>query len=235
MKTDYIIHDEVYQKHKAEGKSDWSTPEQIQEDIKILEKVLQAEYIPKSGKLLVLGCGAGEIALWLAEKGYEIYGVDIAPTAITWAQKKAKEHNIKADFRVGDVLDLQDYPDDFFDVILDGHCFHCIIGEDRKRFLASARRVLKPGGCLFVDTMCGEITNEEVKKHFDPQSRCYIIKDEIVFRYVGFLEDILDEIRKANFHILHWEIKVHKDQNEQDDLLVAATKLQGSSIYSFSV
>lgn len=54
--------------------------------------------------------GAGEIALWLVEKGYEIYGVDIAPTAITWAQENAKEHNIKADFRVGDVLDLQDYP-----------------------------------------------------------------------------------------------------------------------------
>ena len=136
---------------------------------------------------------------------------------------------------MGDVLDLQDYPDDFFDVILDGHCFHCIIGEDRKRFLANARRVLKPGGCFFVDTMCGEITNEEVKKHFDPQSRCYIIKDEIAFCYVGFPEDILDEIRKANFHILHWEIKVRKDHDEQDDLLVTAAKLQGSNIYSLSV
>lgn len=108
--------------------------------------------------------------------------------------------------------------------MLDGHCFHCIIGEDRKLFLASVRRVLQPGGFFFVETMCGDVTNEDIKKHFDLQSRCYIVKNSIAFRYVGFAEDILDEIRKADFHILHWEVKARKDREGQDNLLVEATK-----------
>lgn len=100
MKTDYIGHDEAYKKRKAEGRPGWATAEVAQENIATLEEVLQAEYVPKSGKLLELGCGAGNITLWLAEKGYDVCGVDIAPTAIAWAQGKAKEHNIKAHFRV---------------------------------------------------------------------------------------------------------------------------------------
>jgi len=225
MRTNYIGHDELYKKRKAEGKTGWDTAEQTQEFISTLEEVIRAEYVPKSGKLLELGCGAGNITLWFAGKGYEVYGVDIAPTAIAWAQEKAKEDSIKANFQVGNVLDLQDYPDDFFDFVLDGHCFHCIIGEDRKLFLASARRILKPGGFFLVATMCGEVRDEEAKRHFDPESRC-LIYNGIATRHIGLAEDILDEIRNADFHILHWEIipRKEEDVSDLDVLLVDATK-----------
>ncbi len=69
MKTNYISHDELYKKRKAEGKQGWTTPEQVEDYIPIveIEKTLQPEYIPKSGNLLELGCGAGDFTLWLAE------------------------------------------------------------------------------------------------------------------------------------------------------------------------
>jgi len=221
MRTNYIGHDNAYKKKKTEGMPGWATAEGIQENIACLKEVLRAKYVPKSGNLLELGCGAGNLTLWLAKKGYNAYGVDISPTAIAWAQEKAGERNIKADFRVGSVLDLKDFPDDFFDFVLDGYCFHCIIGEDRKLFLASARRVLKPGGFFHVVTMCGEIP-EDLKKDFDPESRC-LIQNEIATRYIGLPEDILDEIRYADFHILHWEVKTSKDKKDNDGLSVDAT------------
>lgn len=108
MRTHYIGHDELYKKRKADGEPGWATAKGIQENIALLEEALQAEYVPKTGKLLELGCGAGNLTLWLAEKGYDVYGVDISPTAIAWAQEKARECNIEADFWVGNVLDLQD-------------------------------------------------------------------------------------------------------------------------------
>ena len=120
-------HNGGYKRHKTEGQAGWDTAEGYKRSIAILEKSLQAAYVPKSGRLLELGCGAGNITLWLAEKGYEVYGVDIAPTAIQWAQESAQARHLKADFRVGNVLDLKGYLDDFFDFVLDGHCFHCII------------------------------------------------------------------------------------------------------------
>jgi len=224
MRRNYIGHDEMYKKHKAEGKTGWDPAGEKQEFIATLEKVLRAEYVPKSGKLLELGCGAGNITLWFAEKGYKAYGVDIAPTAIAWAEEKAKEDNRKANFQVGNVLDLKNYPDAFFDFVLDGHCFHCIIGEDRKLFLASAHRVLKPGGFFLVSTMCGEVRDEAKKKDFDPESRCFI-NNGIATRYIGLTADILDEIKNADFHVLHWEIH-HKEEDvsDIDILFVDATK-----------
>jgi len=223
MRTWYEGHDRAYQKCRAKGQVGWDTTEGYKEFQILAEEVFHFATLPKHGKLLELGCGAGNMTLWFAEKGYQAYGVDIAPSAIAWAQEHAQKYNLRADFKVGNVLDLHEYSDDFFDVVFDGHCFHCIIGADREKFLASAFRVLKSGGYLIINTMCGEITNPEMRKHFAPQSRCLVYED-IASRYIGFPETIVEEIRKSNFTIMHRKVKVKKDQNDCDDLLVMAVK-----------
>lgn len=225
MKTDYAAHDELYKRLKAEGKSGWSTSEHIQQ--KVDECLI--EYAPKTGRLLELGCGDGKFSLELAKKGFDVYGVDISRTAIAWAIEKAKIYNLKADFRVGDVLNLKGYNDEYFDLVIDGSCLHCIIGKDRNLCLNSVYRVLKPGGFFHVRTWCGEIKDEETRKTFDPVSRCLIRQGDIAYRYIGLAEDILDEIRTAGFDILHYEVKkssekpkLHTTKGER--LLVAAIK-----------
>ena len=75
------------------------------------------------------------------------------------------------------------------------------------------------GGFFRIHTMCGEVTNDEWKKDFDPESRCMVIK-EIARRYIGLADDIRAEIKKAGFQIKHWEILYRKDKYEQDDMLV---------------
>jgi len=224
MKTHYVGHDDMYKKFKAgDEQQDWSTPKQVAEYLPVLKRSLARDYIPKSGRFLEMGCGAGTYSLWFAKKGYQVYGVDIAPTAIAWAKEKAKKQKIIANFRVGSVLDLAEFKDNFFDFVLDGHCLHCIIGKDRNAFLKSALRVLRPGGFFRVATMCGEVTNDEWIKDFDPKSRCMVIKD-IARRYIGLADDILDEIKDAGFKIKRWRILYRKDKYEQDDLLVDTIK-----------
>jgi len=200
---DYFIHDKVYMKRKEEGLPGWDTEIVFNEQILILEESLQSNYVPRSGKLLELGCGAGDISLWFAEKGFDVFGIDISPTAIEWAQNKARMRNVKADFKVGNVLDMKEYPDDFFDFVLDGHCLHCIIGEDRRVFLSEANRVLKPKGFFHVRTMCDRVTDDETRKLFNPNSRC-LVKNGIALRYIGLKDDILLEIVQAGFRILNW-------------------------------
>ena len=51
-----------------------------------------------------------------------------------------------AHFQTGNVLNLTWHASNSFDIVLDGHCFHCIIGPDRAQFLREAFRVLKPAG-----------------------------------------------------------------------------------------
>ncbi|MCK5760888.1 MAG: class I SAM-dependent methyltransferase, partial [Candidatus Delongbacteria bacterium] len=150
-------------------------------------------------------------------------GVDISQTAIEWAKEKAVEQNSNADFRVGSVLDLKDYPDNFFDFVFDAHCFHCIIGKDRKLFLESALRVLKPGGFFLSNTMCGEFILEEGSEKnyvYDPESRCLVTKG-FAQRYIGLPNDIIKEIKDAGFKIL--DTNVNTD-DIQDMLRVHATK-----------
>lgn len=225
IKTDYAAHDELYKRLRAEGKPGWSTPEHIQDKIK--EGL--SEHAPKSGKLLELGCGDGALSLELVVRGYDVYGVDISPTAIEWAQEKSRERNLQADFRMGDVLDLKEYQDVYFDFVFDGSCFHCIIGDDRKSFLASAYRVLKHRGFFHVRTMCGDPQDEETLKTFDKESRCLIRAGDIAYRYSGLANVILDEIKSSGFHVIEWKVRRgSKDPKHHasgfDALLVAATK-----------
>jgi SAM-dependent methyltransferase len=227
MRDDF---EDRYRKRKAEGKPGWT--DEYESKVAELEKLLKADYAPQSGRLLELGCGAGNLTLWLAERGFEAYGMDCAPTAIAWAQDNARAQNLKADFRVGDVVELEGYPSDFFEFVLDGGCFHYITGQDRKRFLASVHRVLKSSGFFRVSTTYG---NQDVKTRlevspgcwYDPQSRC-LLKDGRPHARVGLAEDILDEIRTSGFRILCWETSERKDEKQpfvQGGLTVDAVKL----------
>lgn len=223
MKRDYYAHDGIYQKRRAAGWSGWATNKQVEEYYEILERTLRTEYTPSTGRVLELGCGDGCNALWFKVRGYDVYGVDIAPTAIEWARNKASEQHLDVDFRVGDVLNLDGFDDNAFELVLDGHCFHCIIGDDRAAFLASAFRVLRPGGLFHVCTMCGEVTGPEFSAMFDSESRC-LVRDDIAMRYIGMPDNILGELESVGFKIVHWEIEPRKEADDQDDLIVAATK-----------
>jgi len=221
MKTDYFSHDSAYKHRKASGKPGWASSEEAKVFQRTLDNVFKAKYVPKKGRFLELGCGAGEMSIWFGEKGFEVHGIDISPTAIEWAKEKAAVRKIKAGFRVGNVLDLSEFSDNYFDFILDGHCLHCIIGDDRRKFLSEALRVLKPGGFFFSETMCGDIRDPEVLKLFDPVSRC-MIRNGIAGRYIGQADDILVEFKQAGFEVLGYEFS--PDLDAQDDLRIHATK-----------
>ena len=122
------------------------------------------------------------------------------------------------------MTDLQRYSDESFDIVIDGHCLHCIVGEDRKKVLSETRRVLKPGGFLYVSTMCGEVKDPEMKPLFDPATRCILSRDgRIATRYVGKPADIVGEIETAGFTVLLQEVNDTTDYLSQD-LTVHAIK-----------
>jgi cyclopropane fatty-acyl-phospholipid synthase-like methyltransferase len=98
-----------------------------------------------------VGCGTGENALYLAERGVAVAGIDGAPTAISKARAKARRRGLNARFEVANALDLQ-LPEHSFDTIIDSGLFHVFSDEDRGQFQHSLGRVLRPGGTYFL--MC---------------------------------------------------------------------------------
>ncbi len=226
MKSNYIGHDRIYQRLKAEGAYGWTTEDDQTQTVqpRILDAIAHLALLSGS-RILDLGCGTGDIAIWLARQGYEAYGIDIAPSAIAWAIEKASSQTAQVQFTVGSVLDLVPYGDSRFHLVVDGRCLHCIIGGDRAAVLSSIYRVLQPGGGFLVQSMCGDVLEKSsIRTNFDADSRCTISPEGFATRYIGVAEDILQELIDAGFAIAHWEIIPRQGSDDQDDLIALATR-----------
>ena len=101
------------------------------------------------GSVLDVGCGTGEIALYLASRGLEVLGVDFVPIAIERAKAKAVGRGLSVKFEVGDALKL-DQMGRKFDTVIDSGLFHTFSDEDRLLYVSALSRVVRQGGCVHI-------------------------------------------------------------------------------------
>ncbi len=99
------------------------------------------------GRALDVGCGAGGNALWLAERGWRVTGIDFSGVAIEKARKRALGRGLEVELQVRDATEYR--PEGEYDLITS---FYIQLWPDqRARMLANAARALAPGGrILFV-------------------------------------------------------------------------------------
>ena len=102
-----------------------------------------------TGSVLDAGCGTGDNALFFANRGHKVTGIDFLQEPITRARRKASERGLTATFFVMDALALKDLPE-VFDSVIDSGLFHVFSDEDRRRYVEGLATVLKPGGRLFL-------------------------------------------------------------------------------------
>ena len=79
-----------------------------------------------------LGCGAGNYAVWLASRGFDVTGVDSAPTAIKRAKENAAKQGVDCTFLVADVLSNFKNVKGTFDFAYDWELLHHIFPERRR-------------------------------------------------------------------------------------------------------
>lgn len=103
----------------------------------------------RRGKLLDIGCGPAVYTPELVSRGFEVWGVDIAPGVVERAREIMSRHpqRDRAHFVVGDIDNL-DFPDDSFDVIVVMGLFDYLPKDEPP--LKQVARLLKPGGIAFI-------------------------------------------------------------------------------------
>jgi 2-polyprenyl-6-hydroxyphenyl methylase/3-demethylubiquinone-9 3-methyltransferase len=101
-------------------------------------------------RLLDIGCGGGVLTEEFALMGCKATGIDLSPRSIEIARMHAAQTGLSIDYQVGSATHLSFEPASF-DVV---SC--CDVLEhihEWKLVIAEVRRVLKPGGFFFFDTI----------------------------------------------------------------------------------
>lgn len=101
------------------------------------------------GRVLDVGCGTGENALFMAGRGHPTWGVDSSPKAIERARRKLRPGGPSVRFELADALRLSSLGEPF-DTVLDCGLFHSLDDPERPVYAASIAATLRPGGCLFI-------------------------------------------------------------------------------------
>lgn len=101
-----------------------------------------------SGRIVDLGCGAGEHTVLLAQRGYDVVGADSAPAALDRARAVAAAHGVDVHLVEVDALDPTGLRG--FDTVLDSALFHVFDADDRARYVDALRDVVVDGGLVAV-------------------------------------------------------------------------------------
>jgi SAM-dependent methyltransferase len=101
------------------------------------------------GDVLDIGCGLGDNAIYLAKSGNNVTGLDISPTALSTAERRAKDAGVTVTFAVTDSTKLEGYTD-AFDTVVDSGMFHCLDDDAKRSYAAAAHRATRPGATLLI-------------------------------------------------------------------------------------
>ena len=117
--------------------------------------------IPENGVILDYGCGSGNNSVFFMQKGYSVFGVDVAPSFKKLVEKNLELNNINgsnlANFSLidPDTTSLA-FPDNYFDLILSNQVLYYLPTEQHlKKVCIELKRILRPGGFVFF-TMMGK-------------------------------------------------------------------------------
>jgi SAM-dependent methyltransferase len=123
----------------------------------ILEAV-DTGWFPAGGLVLDIGCGSGEVAHWLAERGFPALGVDFASAAIERARARCGEIPGRLEYRTLDIV-REKPPDRPYSILLDRGCLHSIPRVDWSTYVRNVASVSTPGTrfLLFIRAFRGEL------------------------------------------------------------------------------
>jgi SAM-dependent methyltransferase len=99
---------------------------------------------------MVVGCGLGDDAKYLADRGFKVTGFDIAPTAIEWAKRLYGDSDIT--FEVADLLQPKPEWKGHFDFVLEVYTIQPLPLTIRAQVIESIASFVGPEGELLIVT-----------------------------------------------------------------------------------
>lgn len=144
------------------------------------------------GRALDLACGEGRNAVWLAERGWRVTGVDFSDVALAKAARLAERRGVEVEWIVGDVL-AHELGRQAFDLV--AVLYLQLPHAELARVLRSAAAALAPGGTLVV---IGHDTTNLTDGYGGPRDPSVLFTPDDVVSELGDLEvERAEAVRRA--------------------------------------
>lgn len=169
----------------------------------------------KVSRVLDIGSGPGENAIFLAENDFSVVGVDFTPEAVEIARDRAGQHGADIEFIVGNVLYLDSYfMENTFDYVIDSGLFHSIHPQDLSRLIENIKYVLKPGGIYYMLCFSDKepsglgprrLSKSMIRKSLEPYFAIEYIRDSIFESRIhgGGAKAYLTRAKNHQVHMKH--------------------------------
>ncbi len=108
----------------------------------------QVSILPKGGKILCLAEGEGRNAVFLAQQGFQVTGVDYSEAGRTKALKLAQNKNVSIQYDIADLAHY-DFGIEKWDAVVS--IFNHLPEPLRSHVLQSVKRALKPDGVFLIE------------------------------------------------------------------------------------
>lgn len=167
-----------------------------------------ADYIkanpPSSGMLgLDLGCGEGRYALFLAQKGYEVFCVDRSNAGLQKLEKVARLDSLPISTRQEDAADFS-FSKSCYDIIVAATILDHLDGDVRQKVVKGIKSSLKPGGILYANVFTVQDPGYQAKPAYLQEKGEDGISDTSVFmaHYFehGELKDMFIDFEICYYH-----------------------------------
>ncbi len=143
------------------------------------------DLLPK-GRVLDVAMGNGRNALYLAQMGFQVAGIDISNEAISLALENAKEYGIDLEVMAGDLEGDYQIDKEAYDVII---CFNYL----HRSLMPQIKAGIRPGGMIVYETYL-----VDQPKFGKPRNPDYLLKyNELLdifrdFRCLRYREGIIE-------------------------------------------
>lgn len=147
------------------------------------------QHLPAKGRILDVGCNFGDLLFAAHERGWAAEGLEINRGNVDYLRERG--------FTMYDrpIEDASDVPDDRFDAVATNNVLEHV--TDPVAFIAAIRRVLRPGGILFVGV---PIFWGPIPVLLKRDSWYSLLPDEHVWQYSE--SDVTGLMRRADLRVL---------------------------------
>jgi ubiquinone/menaquinone biosynthesis C-methylase UbiE len=188
----------------------------------------------KKIRVLDLGCGAGNNSKFLAENGFNVYGIDGSKSAIKICRERFKKWNLSAEFIQGDFVKLP-YRNNFFDLIVDRESLYANSFNSILNIINEVYKKLKTNG-LFISFIFNTFHHQihlgqkiEKNTYGDFKKGSYFYKAGIAhFTNLKEVSEIFADFKIENI-IRHSLIESYNKKSpfiESDEYIIVARKIK---------